>query len=76
MRLAEMKAAHSVLPAPDNDGTASGAGGGGGYALADFVRAQILRRWWPNLDTDSARGTPVAMLSLPKVRQQRFLPKV
>ena len=59
--LADLKAPASLLPAPDNDGTSGGAGNGGGYALADFVRAQILRRWWPNLDTDSARGTPVAI---------------
>ena len=35
--------------------------GGGGYALADFVRAQILRRWWPQLDSEAKRGTPVAL---------------
>ena len=34
---------------------------GGGYALADFVRAQILRRWWPQLESDAARGMPVAI---------------
>jgi len=39
----------------------SGEGSGGGYAPADFVRAQILRRWWPDLTTDSARGIPVAL---------------
>jgi hypothetical protein len=51
----------SALPAPDNDGTADGAGNGGGYALADFVRAQILRRWWPDLAPGAARGMPVAL---------------
>jgi hypothetical protein len=59
--LADLTAPASVLPAPDNDGTAAGTGEGGGYALADFVRSQILRRWWPDLATDSARGTPVAI---------------
>ena len=59
--LADLTQPASVLPAPDNDGTAAGMGQGGGYALADFVRAQILRRWWPDLGSDSARGTPVAM---------------
>ena len=59
--LANLNTAASPLPAPDNDGTAGGAGNGGGYALADFVRAQILRRWWPDLDTGAARGMPVAL---------------
>lgn len=59
--LADLSTPASVLPAPDNDGTAAGMGEGGGYALADFVRAQILRRWWPDLASDAARGTPVAM---------------
>jgi hypothetical protein len=59
--MAEITAPASALPAPDNDGTTGGTGDGGGYALADFVRAQILRRWWPDLDSESARGTPVAI---------------
>ncbi|HWY60315.1 MAG TPA: hypothetical protein VNW15_00290 [Rhizomicrobium sp.] len=59
--LANLTAPASALPAPDNDGTAGGSGSGGGYALADFVRAQILRRWWPDISSDSARGTPVAI---------------
>jgi hypothetical protein len=59
--MANLVAPASILPAPDNDGTASGRGEGGGYALADFVRAEILRRWWPNLSNDAQRGTPVAI---------------
>jgi hypothetical protein len=59
--MAKLSAPASTLPAPDNDGTSGGAGDGGGYALADFVRAQILRRWWPELDSSAARGTPVAL---------------
>jgi hypothetical protein len=59
--LANLSTAASALPAPDNDGTAGGAGNGGGYALADFVRAQILRRWWPDLAPGAARGMPVAL---------------
>ena len=59
--LASLSAPDTALPAPDNDGPASGAGAGGGYALADFVRAQILRRWWPDLGAAAARGSPVAM---------------
>ena len=60
-RMAQAQAPASVLPAPDNGGTSYGNGNGGGYALADFVRAQILRRWWPDLGADSARGMPVAL---------------
>ena len=59
--MANLTAPASALPAPDNDGTAGGAGTGGGYALSDFVRAQILRRWWPQLSSDAERGTAVAM---------------
>ncbi len=59
--MAELQAPASALPAPDNGGMASGSGDGGGYALADFVRAQILRRWWPDLTVESAKGMPVAL---------------
>ena len=59
--LANLSSAASALPAPDNDGTAGGAGNGGGYALADFVRAQVLRRWWPYLGAGASRGMPVAL---------------
>jgi hypothetical protein len=59
--MANLTAPASALPAPDNDGTAAGAGGGGGYALADFVRSEILRRWWPKLESDAERSTPVAI---------------
>jgi hypothetical protein len=60
-RMAQLQAPASALPAPDNDGKAYGAGSGGGYALADFVRAQILRRWWPELTSDAARGVAVGL---------------
>ena len=55
-----MQAPDTALPAPDN-GASEGRGAGGGYALSDFVRAQILRRWWPALDSEAARGQPVAI---------------
>lgn len=60
-RLADLREAAAPLPAPDTDGAAAGGGDGAGYALADFVRAQILRKWWPALETQSARATPVAI---------------
>ena len=59
-QLAQLRAPDTALPAPAN-GAGAGRGTGGGYALADFVRAQILRRWWPQLESDAARGTPVAI---------------
>ncbi len=59
-KMAQLRAPDTALPAPDN-GAGAGNGTGGGYALADFVRAQILRRWWPQLESDAARGTPVAI---------------
>ncbi len=59
-QMAQLRAPDTALPAADN-GAGQGEGNGGGYALADFVRAQILRRWWPQLDSDAKRGTPVAI---------------
>jgi len=59
--LASLTAPASALASPDNDGAGGGSGWGGGYALADYVRAQILRRWWPALQSDAARATPVAI---------------
>ena len=59
-KMAQLAAPDTALPSPDN-GAGYGEGNGGGYALADFVRAQILRRWWPQLDSDAKRGTPVAL---------------
>jgi hypothetical protein len=59
-QMAQLAAPDTALPAADN-GAGSGEGSGGGYALADFVRAQILRRWWPQLDSEAKRGTPVAL---------------
>jgi hypothetical protein len=59
-QMAQLRAPDTALPAPDN-GAGAGNGNGGGYALADFVRAQILRRWWPQLESDAARGMPVAI---------------
>ena len=63
-KMAELRTPDAALPAPDNavgSGTGAGSGNGAGYALADFVRAQILRRWWPQLESNAARGTPVAI---------------
>ena len=63
-------------------GTGSGEGEGN-YALKDFIRAQILRRWLPDLTIPGARNLPVLVrLRLLKsgaidtvyiVDQQRFI---
>lgn len=59
--LAQLRAPDTALPAPDNGTSAGNGGGGGGYSLADFVRAQILRRWWPQLEGGASGGMPVAI---------------
>jgi hypothetical protein len=56
----------SRLGAPDGpltlDNGGSGAGGGGGaLSLRDFIRAQIMRRWLPNLGTRARRDRPVLL---------------
>jgi hypothetical protein len=60
--LAQMGSSDTALPQPDNGGGSGGAGGGdGNYALRDFIRAQILRRWLPDLDIRGARDLPVVV---------------
>lgn len=59
--LAQLRAPDTALPAPDNGASAGNGNGGGGYSLADFVRAQILRRWWPQLEGGASAGMPVAI---------------
>jgi hypothetical protein len=56
------------LHQPDDGGAAAvgSAGGGhgsgaGAYTLRDFVRAQILRRWLPDLAIKGARNLPVTL---------------
>jgi hypothetical protein len=60
--LAQLKTPDAVLPDADNNAVPNGGGGGGGegnYALKDFIRAQILRRWLPDLSIPGARNLPV-----------------
>lgn len=62
--LAQLKSADSPLPAADAStmpGGGSGGEGQGNYALKDFIRAQILRRWLPDLSIAGARDMPVAI---------------
>ncbi|HEX3753461.1 MAG TPA: hypothetical protein VHV26_00155 [Rhizomicrobium sp.] len=58
--LAQLRQPETDLPAADNETGAGGNGSGAGsYSLKDFVRAQILRRWWPDLSIPGARNLPV-----------------
>jgi len=60
--LAQLKTPETALPNADNSAAPGGAGSGegeGNYALKDFIRAQILRRWLPDLSIPGARNMPV-----------------
>jgi hypothetical protein len=61
--LAQLKTPQATLPNADNNATpgdsAGGGTGEGNYALKDFIRAQILRRWLPDLSIPGARDMPV-----------------
>ena len=60
--LAQLKTPDAVLPNADNTAAPGGSGSGegeGNYALKDFIRAQILRRWLPDLSIPGARNLPV-----------------
>jgi hypothetical protein len=61
--LAQLQAPDARLPNADNTAAPGGAGGDGGgegnYALKDFIRAQILRRWLPDMTIEGAHNMPV-----------------
>ena len=60
--LAQLKSNDTALPNADNRDAPGGSGDGSGegnYALKDFIRAQILRRWLPDLSIPGARNMPV-----------------
>ena len=62
--LAQLKSADTALPNADVStmpGGGTGGDGEGNYALKDFIRAQILRRWLPDLSIPGARNMPVAL---------------
>ena len=42
-------------------GSGMGGDGEGNYALKDYIRAQILRRWLPDLSIPGARNMPVGL---------------
>ena len=59
--LAQLKTPDAALPNADNAAAPGGGGEGGegNYALKDYIRAQILRRWLPDLSIPGARDMPV-----------------
>jgi hypothetical protein len=60
--MAQLKTPDAALPNADNNAAPGGSGDGSGegnYALKDFIRAQILRRWLPDLSIPGARDMPV-----------------
>ncbi|MES2471803.1 MAG: cell envelope integrity protein TolA [Pseudomonadota bacterium] len=57
--LAQLKGADTALPNADAGGASGSGGGEGNYALRDFIRAQILRRWLPDLSIAGGRNLPV-----------------
>jgi hypothetical protein len=62
--LAQLKSADTALPNADVStmpGAGTGGDGEGNYALKDFIRAQILRRWLPDLSLPGARNMPVGL---------------
>jgi hypothetical protein len=83
--MAQLKTPDAALPNADNNAAPGGSGDGSGegnYALKDFIRAQILRRWLPDLSIPGARDMPVlvrirvlkggAIDDVTSVDQQRF----
>ena len=62
--MAQLKTPDAALPNADNTAAPGSSGDGSGegnYALKDFIRAQILRRWLPDLSIPGARDMPVQL---------------
>jgi outer membrane biosynthesis protein TonB len=60
--LAQLQTPQAALPNADNSAAPGGSGSGegeGNYALKDYLRAQILRHWLPDLSLPGARNMPV-----------------
>lgn len=59
--LAQLSAPDTPLTAGGGNGEGGAGNGSGGYALKDFIRAQILRRWLPALSDAASRAAIVRL---------------
>ena len=59
--LAQLSAPDTPLSVGGGNGESGAGKGNGGYALRDFIRAQILRRWLPALSDAASRGAVVRL---------------
>jgi hypothetical protein len=59
--LAQLSAPDTKLVLGGGNGDGGAGNGNGAYALKDFIRAQILRRWLPSLTNSAARGAVVRL---------------
>jgi hypothetical protein len=59
--LAQLRAPDTSLAIGGGNGEAGAGNGNGAYGLRDFIRAQILRRWLPDLSSPSTRDLPVLL---------------
>lgn len=59
--LAQLSVPDTNLAVGGGEGDGSGGRGNGAYALRDFIRAQILRRWLPSLSDAAARAAVVQL---------------
>jgi hypothetical protein len=59
--LAQLSAPDTPLAIGGGNGTGGAGSGNGAYGLKDFIRAQIMRRWLPDLSGKGARDLPVLL---------------
>ena len=59
--LAQLSAPDTPLAVGGGNGEGGGGNGNGAYALKDFIRAQILRRWLPALSDAASRAAIVRL---------------
>ena len=59
--LAQLSAPDTPLAVGGGNGDGGAGNGNGAYALRDFIRAQILRRWLPSLSDAASRAAAVRL---------------